>query len=256
MVRVLILSDVHGNIDALQAVLADAKGWDEVLVLGDLVDYGPSPGEVLDTLRGLGARMLRGNHDHAVAYGVDCRCGEATHWLSTWFRENITVRLISKNDRSFLGGLPERLRLDLGSARLTAVHGSPSSPLYGYLYPWLPPRELCGMLRPSARLREEQVKSCPRGLYLVGHTHYQFLRVQDGALVVNPGSVGQPRDGDPRAAYAVLDTETGRVVFGRVRYPVEKTLERLRGLGVPEPYMSALRVLLVEARVPPRPEKV
>lgn len=256
MARVLVLSDVHGNLEALQAVLSAARGWDEVLVLGDLVDYGPWPGEVIDALRGLGARVVKGNHDHAAAFGVDCRCGEKTHWLSTWFRENITVRLLSRRDLEYLAGLPEKLVLDTPVGSLAAVHGAPASPLYGYLHPWLGEEAVCAMLRPGARLAPVSRRGgCrPRhSVYLVGHTHYQFLRVVGGSRVVNPGSVGQPRDGDPRAAYAVLDTETGEVVFGRARYDVSRVLRTLEALGIPEPYMCALRVMLLEARVPEPP---
>jgi predicted phosphodiesterase len=251
--RVLVLSDIHGNLHALRAVLEAARGWDEVLVLGDLVDYGPRPGEVVDELRGLGARVVRGNHDEAVGYGVDCRCGEATHWLSVWFRENVTLRLVDSGVRRYLASLPLSLELDAGPLRAVAVHAAPSNPLYAYLYPWLPEGEACRLLRrPSPRLVPRR-EGCPRGLYLVGHTHHQFLRVLGGAVVANPGSVGQPRDGDPRAAYMILDTDTGRVEFGRVEYDVERVIRELEALGVPEPYMGALRYMLVRASVPPRP---
>ncbi len=251
------MSDVHGNLHALRAVLSHAAGWDEILVLGDLVDYGPRPGEVIDELRGLGAKMVRGNHDHAVGYGVDCRCGEATHWLSVWFRENVTLRLLGDGDRRFLASLPLRLPVEAGGLRGEAVHGAPSNPLYEYLHPWLGEGDLCPRLRPLAALRlggrPAAGGGCPRGFYLVGHTHHQFLRVAGGAVVVNPGSAGQPRDGDPRAAYALVDTETGSVTLARVEYDVAATVRELEELGVPDPYLSALRYMLLNARVPPRP---
>lgn len=250
MARILLLSDIHGNLEALRAVLGAVRGWDEVVVLGDLVDYGPSPGEVIDEVRSLGARVVRGNHDHAVAYGVDCRCGEETHWLSVWFRENVTLRLVGSADRAYLAGLP--LKAHIESVGGVAVHAAPSNPLYEYLHPWLPDEEVCSRLRVSVRLQPRGGSGeCPRGLFLVGHTHRQFLRVARGAVVVNPGSVGQPRDGDPRAAYAVIDTETGRVEFGRVEYSIEGVLRRLESLGIPEPYITALRHMLVKAETPP-----
>ncbi|WP_269082804.1 metallophosphoesterase family protein [Pyrodictium occultum] len=126
--RVLVVSDIHANLEALRSVVEGVKGWDEVVVLGNLVDYGPWPGETIDYIRSLGARAVRGNHDHAVAYGVDCRCGEDTHWLSTWFRENITMRLLSRNDKAWLAQLPEQLRLDLDGLEARAVHGAPAAP--------------------------------------------------------------------------------------------------------------------------------
>jgi len=257
LTRILVLSDIHGNLDALEAVLSDARGWDEVLVLGDLVDYGPQPGEVIDTLKGLGARILKGNHDHAVAYGVDCRCGEATHWLSVWFRENITNKLLGREEKRFLAELPEQLVLSLGGlGEAVAVHGAPASKLYAYLYPWLREEEACKLLSFSARLFQgNRGEACKlsRGLYLVGHTHYQFYRLIGGAVVANPGSVGQPRDGDPRAAYMVIDTEAATITMKRIKYPVDKTVEKLRALSIPSPYIDALIYMLVEARTPPPP---
>ena len=251
MARALVISDVHGNLPALEAVLEAARGWDELIVLGDLVDYGPWPGEVIDALRSLGAVIVRGNHDHAVAYGVDCRCGEETHWLSTWFRSNVTLKLLDKATRGFLQSLPTTLERDIGGMRTIMVHAAPSNPLYAYLHPWLSDGEICNMLKPSPRL-SQAARGCPRGLYLVGHTHYQFYRTVQGALVANPGSVGQPRDGDPRASYLLIDKDTGEIELGRVRYDVDRVLQGLRGLGVPEPYMGVLRYILVSARVPVR----
>ncbi|MEB2836750.1 MAG: metallophosphatase family protein [Desulfurococcales archaeon] len=241
----LVLSDIHGNACALRAVLEDARGWDEVLVLGDIVDYGPSPGEALDIIRGLGARVVRGNHDHAAAYGVDCRCGEATRWLSHWTRENITLRQLSKRDLEYLASLPVRVDLDLGNLKLTAVHGSPADPLYDYLNPALPDAEL------HRRLGEPK----PGTLYLVGHTHLQFYRVLHGTRLANPGSVGQPRDGDPRAAYAIIKPETGTVEFHRVKYDVDRVVSKLEEMGVPEPYLGGLAYLIRKAEAPPRPSR-
>ena len=249
--RILVISDVHGNLPALEAVLGAARGYDEVIVLGDLVDYGPWPGEAIDRVRSLGARVVRGNHDHAVAYGVDCRCGEATHWLSTWFRENITIPSLSKGDREWLAGLPHRLTLP-GDPGATAVHAAPANPLYAYLHPWLRDQEACRLLSPSTRLAPGETRGCrARGLYLVGHTHYQLLRVISGARVVNPGSVGQPRDGDPRASYAIVDLETGEATLARVRYDVDRVIAMVKGLGLPKPVEEALTIMFREAGVPP-----
>ncbi len=203
MAGILVISDAHGNLHALRAVLEAARGWDELVVLEDLVDYGPRPAEVIDEPRSLGARIVRGNHDHAVGYGVDCRCGEATHWLNVWFRENITLRLLDNSQRRLLAQLPTRLEFDSGPIRMLAVHAAPADPLYAYLYPWLSNEDACRLLqRPSLRLARQRKAGeagdgCPAGLYLVGHTHHQFYRVAHGATIVNPGSVGQPRNGDP-----------------------------------------------------------
>ena len=257
--RVLVASDVHANPPGLRAVLDAAGRWDEVVILGDLVDYGPWPGEAIDLARELGARVVRGNHDQAAAYGVDCRCGERTHWLSTWTRRNITLPSLSRSDLDWLARLPLRLELDLGGplGRVVAVHAAPRNPLYAYLYPWLGESELCRLLRrPGLRLqapRGGEGEGCPRGFYLVGHTHHQFQLTVDGAIVVNPGSAGQPRDGIPAAAYAVIDTVRGTVELGRAPYPPEEVVRGLERLGVPEPYLGALRYMILKARVPPPP---
>ncbi|MCE4611545.1 MAG: metallophosphatase family protein [Desulfurococcales archaeon] len=252
MTRYLVISDVHGNLPALKAVLEAVRRWDDVIVLGDLVDYGPNPGEVIDELRSIGAKIVRGNHDHAVAYGVDCRCGSDTHWLSVWFRENVTMKLLGGNDLRFLADLPLKLALNVGSMRATLVHAAPSNPLYDYLYPWLDEESICSMLKSrNLRMRRlEESARCPKGLYLVGHTHYQFVRIVKGALIGNPGSVGQPRDGDPRAPYMILDAESGRIELGRIKYEVESVIRSLEVLRIPEPYLSTLKVMFKEARIP------
>ncbi|MEB3765363.1 MAG: metallophosphatase family protein [Desulfurococcales archaeon] len=257
MSRILVISDIHGNLDSLSSVINFVNNYDEVIVLGDLVDYGPEPGEVIDRLREAGARFVRGNHDDAVGFGRDCRCGEKTHWVSLWFRENITNKILDETDKEFLRNLPGRLSLEIDNMIIEAVHGSPASPLYGYLHPDLGDREMCSVLRPSLRLKEKSIDNeCPNGkVFLVGHTHIQFLRIVKGALVANPGSVGQPRDGDPRAGYLIINTDTGTFTFGRVKYDVERVIRKLRDLGIPDPYYGFLAQLLRTGIVPPRPCK-
>ena len=254
MARILVISDVHGNLSSLSAVLEHARGWDEIVVLGDLVDYGPHPGEVIDVLREHGARMVRGNHDHAVAFGVDCRCSEETRWLSVWFRENVTLRLLSEGEKNYLASLPLRIRLEVDNMKMYVVHAAPSNPLYAYMYPWLDNSELCRLLESQSRVRllgGRAEEECPRGFYLVGHTHHQFYRVVEGAVVVNPGSTGQPRDGDPRAGYAIIDTSKDSIELYRAKYDVDRTVRALSELGIPEPYMSALKYMLRHGKTPP-----
>jgi predicted phosphodiesterase len=238
----LIISDIHGNLPALKSILENIS-FDELVVLGDLVDYGPFPGEVIDLLRSHDAVIVRGNHDHAVAYRVDCRSGKATHWVSVWFRENITYKLLSRNDIGYLASLPTYLVRD----NKLFIHASPIDPLYDYLYPWIGLEEL--LKRINTPITGEKTGD-ERGYesIFVGHTHIQFLLRLNGKTIVNPGSVGQPRDGDPRASYALLIDE--KIVFGRMKYPVEKTIEKYRELGVPDPYYSFLKHLLLNGSIP------
>ena len=109
--RVLVISDVHGNADALRAVLEDAGRWDDVWVLGDLVDYGPEPQVVVDMVRELRPGLVvRGNHDNAVAFGVDCLCDPKVHELSVYTRQAISARLLSREQVEWLRGLPTTAR--------------------------------------------------------------------------------------------------------------------------------------------------
>ncbi len=245
MSRVLVLSDIHGNIDALESVL-DSVAFDEVIVLGDLVDYGPEPGMVIDVIRELDPiAIVRGNHDHAVAYNVDCRCGEATHWLSVYTREHISKKSLSRNDIVFLRDLPLKNIVDISSMKLAVVHASLEDPLYDYLYPWLNDAEI------TRRTVDKTLNEHPH-IILVGHTHYQFCRRVKDSLLVNPGSVGQPRDGDPRASCIVIETDRDwpKITFVRIKYPVEKTIMRLREHGIEDVYLRTLEYILKNAVVP------
>ncbi|MCX8196005.1 MAG: metallophosphatase family protein [Acidilobaceae archaeon] len=239
--KALLISDIHGNLEALQAVLEHARGYDEVWVLGDLVDYGPNPAEVIDVVRGLSPDIaLRGNHDEAVAFGVDCGCGEKTHWLSVYTREKVSMRLLGKEHISWLASLPLRAEREL-QRRVLLVHASPRNPLHDYLLPTLPPEELRRML--SVGLRGRLVSA---DLVVSGHTHVPADFRVEGIRVINPGSVGQPRDGDPRASYGLLDLESWEFRVFRVDYPREKTLEKLRPyIEDPKVYAKLAEILTI-----------
>ena len=252
--KVLLLSDIHGNVDALQAVLEHAKGWDEVWVLGDLVDYGPEPHIAVDMVRELKPRVVvRGNHDNAVAFGVDCFCDPLIHELSVYTRQTISLRLLSREQIAWLASLPLRARVEVDGYELYVVHGSPVSPLYGYLRPTMPVEELRAQLvLPSARLKPGR-RLVEADLLVVGHTHLAFELEVDSTRIVNPGSVGQPRDGVPGASYAILDTEGLRVEHYRVKYDVGRVLRKLEREGVGGPYYEWLRCILLTARTCPKP---
>ncbi len=226
--RFLFISDIHANPYALRAVLDDTPSHDEVVVLGDLVDYGPRPGEVVDDVRSMGAKVVRGNHDEAVAKGIDCGCGPATHHLSVLTRERISYGTLSKADIRWLDTLPYELDLGWGHA----VHAAPSNKLYSYLYPWMSNEEICKELVTGPKRPASRGCAGVRGTYLVGHTHHQFIRRLPGlALIINPGSVGQPRDWDPRASYALIEVDGEDIVgveLRRVRYDIEAVIKDLR----------------------------
>lgn len=244
----LLLSDIHGNADALRAVVEKVGRWDALWILGDLVDYGPEPHIVVDLVRELKPDLiLMGNHDNAVAYGVDCMCAPELHDLSEYTRREVSYRLLSSEQIAWLRSLPKMAQLTAGSARVYAVHGSPRNPLYGYLKPDLPVEEILLALTPSPiAVRPKPVTA---DVVLVGHTHLQFdLRV-GGTRVVNPGSLGQPRDGDPRAAYALIDLDSWSVKLGRVEYDVWKTVRKLEQLSLDPRHLLRLKEILLSGRV-------
>ncbi len=241
-----MLSDVHANAEALRAVLNSAEA-DLVVFLGDAVDYGPDPGEAVDALRSSADVAVMGNHDAAAAFGVGCGCAEELRPLSEYTRREITLPALSRGDLDWLGSLPRRAELDLGGAAAYAVHASPRDPLHGYVMPAASESEL------EAELVEAGISGPRRvsaDLVLLGHTHRPMDREVGGTRVVNPGSVGQPRDGDPRASYAVLE-EGGGIRLGRVRYDVEAAVGRVRSLGLEGWAEAALEHLLRRGEVPP-----
>ncbi len=236
--RILVVSDIHGNIDALKAVVNSIKNIDNVIVLGDLVDYGPDPDLVVDFVREHGYAVVMGNHDFAAAYNEDCRCGPATKELSVYTRKNITLRKLSRSDLQYLSSLPKELTIELGSRRVLCVHATPRDPLFRYLYPWASPTDV-----------KEEIASIAQGydLILLGHVHHQYLRMHRGLWIANPGSVGQPRDGDPRAAVAIA-SENG-ITFTRVKYDIEPVLRKLREVIDREDIYARLSLILREGCV-------
>lgn len=211
---VALLSDVHANLVALEAVLADLPPVEAIWVMGDTVGYGPEPADAFALLRERGAVLVAGNHDRAVATGAGLELF------------NPAARAAAELHRSWLGRSEldalAALPLLLGPAPGYVIcHGSPRDPLWEYVFD-----------RPTAAAA---MASTPAARCCVGHTHLPAaFRLGDGRVMVNPGSVGQPRDEDPRAAYALLDVAASGVEFRRVAYDVAKTQRRMRARGLPE----------------------
>ena len=232
--RIAVLSDIHANLPALEAVAADLPPVDEVWVLGDTVGYGPQPNEVIATLQAMGARSVLGNHDGAaigtvdpIHFNPDARA--AIEW---------TASVLDHNARAYIATLPE-VR---AAGELTAVHGSPRDPIWEYV---------TGPGVAAANLDAYDTRLC-----LFGHTHLPVaFRAVDGAIdvtiglpgtavsvggdraMLNPGSVGQPRDGLRDAAYAVLELngapDHDSFAFRRVAYDIDRTQRLMRDAGLP-----------------------
>ena len=231
--KILLISDVHGNWPALQAVLAAEPEVDQILCLGDLVNYGPQPAEciawAMQTLTS--DWLVQGNHDRAVALDEGSRSSAAYQTLAA-ATQAASKQVLTPEMRQFLAGLQPLQRLQFDTAVCVACHAVPSDPLYLYL-----PEDSPITLWES----ELNWANYPDFLF-VGHTHLPMKTRFRRTLAVNPGSVGQPKDGDPRAAYAVWND--GEVTLHRVAYDVEKTVAAYGGLGLQQHIINTLAEVL------------
>ena len=234
--RVAIVADVHSNLEALEAVLRHAEGegaLEQVWCLGDIVGYGPDPGACLALLRRYSLSCVPGNHDLAAIgllptddFNPDAAAANA------W-----TARQLAPDERLYLESLPHVIR----QGDFTLVHGSLRWPIWEYLY--------------SSEVAQAHLQRQETPFSLVGHTHVPLLVVEDERspercqmcyleddtafelgdrrLIINPGGVGQPRDGDPRAAYAVYDDEALTITLHRLEYDIAATQQKMAAAGLP-----------------------
>lgn len=227
--RVLVISDLHGNDAALRAVLDAAGSVDSILCLGDLVDYGPEPAACVDWVRRHATAVVRGNHDDALVRGIRCECSPESRGLSD-ATQNVARRQVTGESLEWLASLPAERRVELGGVRFHLVHATPRDPLFEYLGP------------ERASDWERAVEAADADVVLVGHTHLPMILEAGGHLVVNPGSVGQPRDGDARAAFAVFDEGVPRLA--RAAYDVERVVRRLGSRGIEAGTRRSLATIL------------
>ena len=219
--RVLLLADIHANWPALQAI---QEPFDVCLVLGDLVDYGLEPGPCIDWVRQRGTFVIRGNHDHGVAQQVRVNGKNGFKYL-TGVTRILTQERITNQERRYLGALPISKRLTLDNTRFLLVHATPRDPLDEYA--------IADVDFWSRRLQDVDAQ-----VVCVGHTHHPYVLEVGDKLIVNPGSVGQPRDGDPRVSYAIIENQ--RVELKRIEYPVEDTVRTVLESNLPEPAKALL----------------
>jgi putative phosphoesterase len=215
--RILLLADIHANWPALQAVAA-AESFDLCLCLGDLVDYGVDPGPCVAWVREHAGQAVRGNHDHGVAQNVHVNGRSGFKYLTSLTRAVSRERL-SEPDLRFLARLPVSRTLTLDNTRFLLVHASPRDPLDEYA-----PADVEFWKRRLANVDADVI--------CVGHTHQPYVLEVGKKLVINPGSVGQPRDGDPRASFAII--QDYKVDLKRVEYPIAETVAAIQASGLPE----------------------
>ncbi|HTS05479.1 MAG TPA: YfcE family phosphodiesterase [Candidatus Eisenbacteria bacterium] len=212
--KIAIISDLHGNYEALRSL---PTGYDELWILGDLVNYGPEPGAVVDFARTNSRVVVRGNHDNSIGFDVDPRCTVRYQKMADLTRR-YTASALEKEQKQFLRLLPLKLELKREDTRFYLCHAKPSDPLYGYC-----PEESDEWV--------EELEQVNADVLLVGHTHTPFIRKIGKKIVVNPGSLGQPKTGKPDACYAIW--ENGDFQLKSFPYAVDKTVETLKALAFP-----------------------
>jgi predicted phosphodiesterase len=231
--RVAVISDIHGNHHALRAVMnaIGRERADAIWCLGDLVGYGPKPNECCATVSRSAKICLVGNHDLGVIGRIDLRdFSQDAAIAALWSRE-----MLKPAARTYLEGRKTSTK----TQRAELFHASPRDPVWEYVL--------------SDEAAHAAIRLTVAPVVLVGHSHVAFaypaegrslgeslapadteIDLSAGRWLLNPGSVGQPRDGDPRAAYVILDFDSNRALFHRVSYPVERTQKEIRAAGLPE----------------------
>jgi len=213
--RLGLISDVHANAPALRTVLDDLRrrGIERVLCAGDVVGYYPFPNETVEMLEERGVQCIQGNHDRSVLR-VD------TSLMNPWARDAVewTAAHLEERTRRYLAALPVSTTVYTDGISICLHHGSPRDPIE-YVYEERATADLLRMARCT--------------VLVLGHTHVPFVKEFPSGLIVNPGSVGQPRDGDPRASYSVLDTREGKVTNHRLDYDIDAVARKVDEAGLP-----------------------
>ncbi|UCH50627.1 MAG: metallophosphoesterase family protein [Chloroflexota bacterium] len=240
--RYAIIGDIHSNLEAFEMVLRDADvkgGFDKIWCLGDVVGYGPDPNECIERLCQFEHVCVAGNHDWAAIGKMDTAdfnpvAAQACQW---------TAQQLTAENIEYLQNLP----LSICQEDFTLIHGSPREPIWEYLL--------------SLEGAQDNFSHFETTYCLVGHSHvplifelvdskvvYEMfpegaeLRLGERRMIINPGGVGQPRDGDPRASYALYDTEARTVYHHRVEYDIQATQKKMTELGLPAPLILRLSV--------------
>jgi putative phosphoesterase len=234
---IAVITDIHGNLPALQAALAriEELGIDSVFCGGDLVGYGPHPNEVCALISEREISTIYGNYDYAIARDLeDCGCAYVTPHDRELGQRSVewTLAHTSQDSKDFMRGLPFDLHFPVGKVDVHLVHGSPRK-VNEYLFEDKP-----------ARLYERLAAAERDPVLVFGHTHKPWVHEYGGVLFVNCGSVGKPKDGDPRGAFAVLraTTDSVDVSIERIAYDADAVATEVREAGLPEEFADKLLV--------------
>lgn len=218
------IADIHSNLEALEVVLEKVKGG-PIYCLGDLVGYGANPNEVIDIVRSKGIKCILGNHDYAVCTGdtsyFNPRAVNAILW---------TRRVVTKENSEFLLSLPRILRLKKENRKILLAHATPENPIFGdYIHPETDPFKFLSY----ATEYEEDIMG-------LGHLHVPYAYHKLDKVIFNPGSVGQPRDGNPLARYCTINLESLKVKFFELDYDRELSARKIVQAGLPTIFATRL----------------
>ena len=218
--KIIVISDIHSNLDALHAVVSNLPKYDELWCLGDIVGYGPQPNEVIESLQQLApTTVLMGNHDQAVVTGDVEGFSSYAAKVVKWTRG-----VIREANLGYLAALKPSARITREGRTTALFHGSPREPLTEYVFPGMTEKVGSGIMNMAAAQ-----------ILLLGHTHMPMMYTFNGNVLANPGSVGQPRDGDPRASFALLTITQTEFNFDilRVEYDVGAVADKIIKNGLP-----------------------
>lgn len=222
--RILILSDIHANLAALESIV---EPYDELWVLGDLVNYGPQPSEVIDFVRQHASVVISGNHDFAIGTGTDPRCSPAFREMARTMQQ-YTESILTAPERDYLRSLPKSARREVDGKRFFLCHATPSD-LFRYA-----PAETAFWTPAAAAVDAD--------ILLVGHTHLPYILDVGSQRIVNPGSIGQPKHGRPEACYAIWND--GEITLRSHPYDVEATVAKLLALPIEQAIATQLADVL------------
>lgn len=223
--KVALVADIHANFAALRAF---SESYHELWVIGDLVNFGPRPAEVVEWVRTHAHCVIRGNHDHAVGYATDPRCIPAYQAMAAETGE-FSSSVLTKDQKQYLRLLPLTADRTLAGTKFHLCHATPSDPLFGYL-------------EQDASAWKSEMSSTRADVVVVGHTHVPFLRSIGKRHLVNPGSLAGLKITSPQASYATW--EDGRFQLKRYSYPFEETVTEIGAMPISQPVQEQLAELI------------